>query len=137
MVCDDSEDELDDNDGDIDTDYQINELQLGGNYDDHGKANLKEWFAGIKRDPLKCAHKVIHLLRSLDQCREGFCQFIQDVNEQNWFSEKSPSGKRCLVQVPKLQLLRDVKTRWDSVYIMLQCLRILQLVSLSQCYSGD
>jgi hypothetical protein len=47
-----------------------------------------------------------------------------------------------VVQVPMLQPLRDVKTRWDSVYMMVRRLRALQPVSSSQlsatgqCHSG-
>jgi hypothetical protein len=127
---DDSDDELDD--GDIDTEGNIDELELDGCYDDLGKPELKGWFAGIKRDPLKRACRIIRLLRSSDKHREDFHKFIEDGNEQKWFSEKTQSGERLSVQVPKLQLLRDVKTRWDSVYKMLQRLRQLRPVSLSQ-----
>jgi hypothetical protein len=42
---------------------------------------------------------------------------------------KENDGKRVVVQVPELQPLRDVKTRWDSVYMMLQRLRQLRPVS--------
>ena len=130
MTCNDSEDESDGDD--INTDNDIDRLELADWYDDRDNANVKEWYVGIKCNPLRHACRVICLLRSSDQCKEGFRRFIQDGNEWNWFSEKSQSGKRRPVQVPELQLLRDVKTRWDSVYIMLQCLRVLRPVSLSQ-----
>jgi hypothetical protein len=42
---------------------------------------------------------------------------------------KENDGKRVVVQVPELQPLRDVKTRWDSVYLMLRRLRQLRPVS--------
>ena len=58
--------------------------------------------------------------------------FIIDGNERKWFSLKTGNGKCELVKVPKLQPLRDVKTRWDSVYMMLQRLRVLRPVSLSR-----
>lgn len=41
-----------------------------------------------------------------------------------------------MVQVHELQPLRDVKTRWDSVYMMLERLRALQPVSLTQQLDG-
>ena len=128
-ICHDSEDES--NDGDIDPDHDIDELELGGCYDDAGSPELEEWFTDIKRDPLMHAHRVIHLLHSSDNRRNGFRTFIIDGNECNWFSLKTGSGKRELVKVPALQPLRDVKTRWDSVYMMLQHLRVLWSVSLS------
>jgi len=100
MTHNDSEDELDSDD--INTDNDIDELELVDWYDDCDNANIKEWHAGIKRDPLRHARRVICLLHSLDQCWEGFCRFIQDGNERNWFSKKSQSGKHRLVQVPEL-----------------------------------
>jgi hypothetical protein len=127
---DDSDDESDD--GNIDTEGNIDELELDGCYNDLGKPELKGWFAGIKRNPLKRACRIICLLRSSDKHREDFRKSIEDGNEQKWFSEKTQSGECLLVQVPKLELLRDVKTRWESVYKMLQCLRQLRPVSLSQ-----
>lgn len=130
MIRDESEDEPDD--GDIDTDQDIDDLDLDSFYDDRGNSELKEWIAGLKRDPLRRARRLIRLLRSSDQRRENFRRFIQDGNERSWFSERTESGKRQTIQVPELQLLRDVKTRWDSVYLMLRRLRTLRPVCLSQ-----
>ena len=129
-ICHDSEDESDD--GDVDPDHNVDELELGGCYDDAGSPELEEWFTGLKRDPLMRARRVIRLLRSSDNRRNGFRTFIIDGNERKWFSLKTGNGKRELVKVPELQPLRDVKTRWDSVYMMLQRLRVLRLVSLSR-----
>lgn len=124
----DSEDELDDDD-DIDADPSI-ELNLDDSFDDRDNPELKEWFAGIKRDPLRRARKVIRLLRSSDQRRDGFRDFIRDGNRRNWFFKKTDDD-RTLVKVPEVQPLRDVKTRWDSVYLMLERLRQLRPVSSS------
>ena len=82
--------------------------------------------------PSRHARRLICLLHFSDQRREGFRRFIQDRNKRNWFFARDESGKRCPVEVPVLQLLRDVKTRWDSVYTMLEHLRQLQPVSLFQ-----
>lgn len=124
------DDDLDDDD--INANEDIDEFQLDDVYDDRDKSSLKEWFESIKRDPLRRARRIIRLLRSSDQRREGFRMFIQDGNKRNWFYEKTRGGKRSPVQVPELQLLRDVKTRWDSVYLMLHRLRLLRPVSSSQ-----
>jgi hypothetical protein len=123
----DSEDESDDDD--IDPDRDIDELEPGHLYDDID-ASLG-WVSGIKRDPLRRARRVVRLLRSSDRHREGLRLFIIDGNERKWFFEKDQNGKRRSVQVPELQLLRDVKTRWDSVFMMLQRLRTLRPVSSS------
>jgi hypothetical protein len=131
VFCAEDDDDSDDDD-DIDTDEDFPELQLDGCYDGNGDANLDEWFAGIKRDPLRRARRVIRLLRSSDQRKERFREFIQTGNERKWFTTNDENGKRVTVDVPELQPLRDVKTRWDSVYTMLERLRALQPVSSSQ-----
>jgi hypothetical protein len=127
---DEDEDNKDLDEDDINPDKDIDELQLDGCYNNFDDSNLNEWFTGIKHDPLRWARRVIRLLCSSDQRREGFRLFIQDRNKRNWFYGKE-SSKHFPVQVPELQLLRDVKTRWDSVYLMLLRLRLLRPVSSS------
>ena len=125
-------DDLDDSsDGDDDDQNRdIEELELDDCYDDRGPG-FESWLAGIKRDPLRRARRIVRLLRSSDQRREGFRSFIQDGNEHGWFYAKDDNGRRATVRVPELQPLRDVKTRWDSVYMMLQRLRELRPVRSS------
>jgi hypothetical protein len=72
----------------------------------------------VKRDPVALGRNIVRLLRSSGQRRETFDQLIRDGNKSGWFETK----------VPELQLLRDVKTRWDSVYLMLRRLRELRPV---------
>ena len=130
MFC--AEDDNDLDDDNIDADEAIAKLQLDGRYDAHGNPELEEWFTCIKCNPLKRACRVIRLLRSSDQRKERFREFIQVGNERKWFTQMDGNGKRVTVEVPNLQPLRDVKTRWDLVYMMLERLRALQPVSLSQ-----
>ena len=122
-TSDDSGDESDDNDLDLNLNHDFDQLELDDILRD------REWSEGIKRDPLRCARRIIRLLRSSDQRREGLRKFIQDGNQRRWFTMKENDGKRVVVQVPELQPLRDVKTRWDSVYLMLRRLRQLRPVS--------
>src|SRR5258707_2636163 len=81
MFCAEDDDDLDDGNINSDADEDIAELRLDGCYDAHGNADLKEWFAGIKHDPLRHARRVIHLLHSSDLCKQNFCEFIQSGNE--------------------------------------------------------
>ena len=109
-------------DVDVDDD-DVPKLKLDDCYHDSGNPNLKAFFAGIKHDPLRRACRLICFLRSSDGRREGFRAFIKLGNNKNWYN------------VPEKQLLRDVKTRWDSVYKMLEHLRELRPVSSSWALS--
>jgi hypothetical protein len=129
MFCAKDNDDLDDDNSDT---KDIAELQPDGCYNAHGDADLEEWFAGIKHDPLRCAHRVIHFLHSSDQHKQSFHGFIHSRNERDWFTKINADGKHVLVKLSDVQLLRDVKTRWDLVYMMLERLRYLRPVSSSQ-----
>ena len=135
VFCDDPEDELIESDDEnfiSDPNFKVDDLELDDVYDEYGDPDLEDWFAGFKRDPLKRARRIIRFLRSSDQRREGFRNTIIDGNERDWFS---PKNNPHSVRVPELQLLRDVKTRWDSVYLML--LRLRQLRPVSPCQRLD
>ena len=122
----------DDSDDDYDPGHDTDRLELAGYFDAQGDIKLERWFAGIECNPLRCAWKLIQLLRSSDQRREGLRKFIEDGNRHEWFTGKDDNGKCILLHIPQLELLRDVKTQWDSVYMMLERLRQLRPVSFSQ-----
>jgi len=127
---DDSDDELDD--VDVNLDHVVAKLELAEGYDIKGDRKLRRLLKGIQRDPLNHAQKVIRLLRSSDQRREGFRDFIKAGNQGGLFIETDEDNNRTTVEVPQLEVLRDVKTRWDSVFLMLRRLRQLRPVSSSQ-----
>ena len=129
QLGDDSDDEPDDNNPG--PGHDTISLEPAQCFDARGDAELERWFAGFKRDPLRRARRLIQFLRSSDQRREGLRKFIEDGNCRGWFTGKD-NGKRIVLHVPQLELLRDVKTRWDSVYMMLERLRQLRPVSFSQ-----
>ena len=66
---------------------------------------------------------------SLDQHKGLFHRTIIDRNKHWWFFLKSKKGIHKQVNLPVVQLLKDMKTWWDSVYLMLECLIMLQPVS--------
>jgi hypothetical protein len=139
VFCDDSDDESDDvidsDLGDFEPGDDAAELKLDSAFD-VADPDLKKWFAGIKRDPLRRARRMVRFLRASDQRKEGLRDMIKTGNEKEWFFQKSNEGKNVVVKVKDLQLLRDVKTRWDSVYLMLKRLRELRPVSLSWGLDG-
>ncbi|KAN0130186.1 hypothetical protein V8E53_011943 [Lactarius tabidus] len=85
----------DNNELDGDLDCVIKELKLDDCYD----GGNHPWLTHIKHNPIR--------------------------NQCNWFTAKDCDGKCAPVQVPELQPLRDVKTQWDLVNMMLQHLREL------------
>jgi len=122
--CDSDDDDVDDKD------YKV---KLARCHDCRGNPKPKGWVDTMKGDPLQCARRVIHLLHSSDHHRMEFRKIIVNGNEHGFFTKKDSDGNQVKGDVPELQVLRDVKTRWDSVYLMLLCLRVLRLVSHSCC----
>jgi len=125
----DSEDESHDSDDNNigDQDYK---LKLAHCHNRQGKPpKPKAWVDTMKGDPLWHAWRVIHLLCSLDNHRTEFQKIIVDGNKLGLFMKKDGDSNQVKDNVPELQLLRDMKTRWDSVYMMLLYLRQLQPVS--------
>lgn len=93
---------------------------------------LEQWLSGIKHDPLRRARRLVNFFRSSDQRKTGLRDTITYGNEENKFIGKDNNDKFIIIKVPKLELLKDVKTRWDSVYTMLERLRQLRPVRFSQ-----
>jgi hypothetical protein len=89
--------------------------------------NALRWSEGLKRNSLVRARNLIRFLRSSDDRRTHFLNFIQEGNEKNLFIITGEDGME-VTKLPVVQLLRDVKTRWDSVYLMLDRLRTLRPV---------
>jgi len=85
--------------------------------------NLQTYEEAIRHDPVALGRNIVRVLRSSGQRRNAFNEILRDGNTKGWFNVK------------ELQLLRDVKTRWDSVYSMLRRLRELRPVSLLPLYA--
>lgn len=76
----------------------------------------------IIRDPISLGRAVVRAIRASGQRRVHFVTIIKDGNTNKHFSIAGGPP----IQVPSLQLLRDVKTRWDSVYYMIKRLRLMR-----------
>ena len=130
-----SESEFDsDSESDIvrDDESDTKEEEEEDNDDDKCKLALGKvhpWSTALKRNPLKRAQKLIHFLQALNQHRGLLRMTIIDRNEHRWFFLKSKKGIHEQVDLSVVQLLKDVKTQWDSVYLMLECLITLRPVS--------
>jgi len=77
-------------------------------------------------NPIALAHSVVGAIRASGNHRKEFTQAIMDGNDRGYFMEGQPPKA---VPVKQVQLLRDVQTRWDSVFLMLRRLCELRPVS--------
>lgn len=123
---DDDDDDDDDSDDDDITPRRIRHIRLK-NFDlSELSAEERAWFSGMKRDPIKRARMVVRILHSSDQRKRDFKEVINNGNKSGWFRGVDSS----VVVVPNLEPLRDVKTRWDSTYAMIERLVRLRPVSI-------
>lgn len=95
---------------------------------DTGKTIEKDdYLEALRRDPVALGRSIVRVIRASGLRRHAFRESIKQANVDNWF--KDPSGK--VITMPVVELLRDVDTRWDSVYFMINRLRYLQQVKAS------
>jgi hypothetical protein len=78
----------------------------------------------LKNDVISLTRKIVREFRKSGQRREAFLEMIEVGNKKGWFTL---DGQPAPVQ--PLQFLRDVKHRWDSVFLMIR--RILELQPVS------
>ena len=76
-------------------------------------------------DPISQARTVIRAIQGSGSHQDAFNEAITTGNAKGYFKQGQPAKP---VVVKQLQLLRDVRTRWDSVYYMLRRLCELHLV---------
>jgi hypothetical protein len=91
------------------------------------RPHLQSFEEAIKRDPVALGRNIVRALWASGQRRDTFDETICDGNSKGWF------------KVKQLQLLQDVRTRWDSVYYMLKHLHELHPVryfNLIHCCSS-
>jgi len=79
----------------------------------------------VARDPIALCRGAVCAIRASGKRRDHFCEIIRDGNDKEWF--KNEKGET--IQIPNLELLRDVRTRWDSLYKMISRFRDLRQVS--------
>jgi hypothetical protein len=105
---------------------KIPELTLDEEQFDILDDKVRAWYIGLKRDPIKRARRIVRIVRSSDQRKQAFKKVINTGNHSGWFR----SHDNEVIELPDLELLRDVKTRWDSVYCMIERLLVLRPVSV-------
>jgi hypothetical protein len=78
-------------------------------------------------DPIARARAAVRAIRGSGSRRGDFDGVVKQGNVKGWFKRADSSQP---IKVPELQLLRDVRTRWDSVYHMLRRLRNMREVCI-------
>lgn len=85
------------------------------------EVGFEEWKRAVRAKPVARLRAMIRALRASGKRREAFYEGIRSGNANSEFvdPEARERGECRVVQVPELALLRDVDTRWDSVYHMI------------------
>jgi len=77
-------------------------------------------------NPIGLGHTVVRSIRASGLRRDSFDEVVKNGNAKNWFKSGTPPE---VIKIQPLQLLRQVRTRWDSVYYMVNRLREMRPVS--------
>jgi hypothetical protein len=85
---------------------KIPELTLDEEQFDILEDKVRAWYIGLKRDPIKRARRIVRIVRSSDQRKQAFKKVINTGNHSGWFR----SHDNEVIELPDLELLRDVKT---------------------------
>jgi hypothetical protein len=80
----------------------------------------------VQRDPVALGRNIVRVLRNSGQRRDLFDDIVRDGNDKEWFQVGDPP---VTVELPLVQLLRDIITRWDTVYYMVRRLHEMRPVS--------
>jgi len=86
--------------------------------------DMGKWLENLKRNPIQRARTVVRTVRSSGQRKEALSDIIKKGNTNRTFHDAD--GNEVLLK--DLQLIRDVRHRWDSLYNMIVRLQHLRLV---------
>ena len=78
----------------------------------------------LEADVISLVRNIVCEFCKSGQRREAFMELIEVGNKKGWFLIDGQA-----TEIQQLQLLRDMKTRWDSLFLMIQCMLELQPVS--------
>ena len=95
---------------------------------DDNVVDKEKYLEAVERNPVALGRDIVRAIRASGLQRDEFDKIVVTGNLQQWF--RSPAGE--VVQLPEAQLLRDVKTRWDSIFYMLN--RLLALRLAIECF---
>ena len=92
-------------------------------------ASAANYAEALRADPIKLARKIVAACRASTNRRLALQRIIEEGNahEGGWDGDG--------LQLPSLELLRDIDTRWSSTFLMIDRLILLWPVSLSMTTS--
>jgi len=92
---------------------------------DVGRGFGQSFADACAQDPVARLRKIVMVIRSSGQRRDALMRWIETGNQNGMFVLNNRS-----VQIQPRQLLRDVRTRWDSTYQMIKRSIEMRLVNL-------
>jgi hypothetical protein len=84
-----------------------------------------EYLEALLRDPVECSRDTVRSVQSSGQRRKNFRTTIENGNANGSFADAT----NVVIKLPTQQLLRDMKTCWDSTYFMIKRVHVLRQVS--------
>lgn len=103
------------------------EDETGARNTDEGRGFGQTFEGACAQDPIARLRKMVVTIRSSGQRRNAFMKWIETGNKSGLFVLQNKP-----VQIEPRQLLRDVRTRWDSTYQMIKrCIEMRLVSSLS------
>jgi hypothetical protein len=107
-------------------DDDILEEESGAADTDEGRGFGQTFEAACAQDPIARVRKIVMTIRSSGQRRDAFRTWIETGNKNELFVQLDKT-----VKIEPKQLLRDVRTRWDSTYEMIK--RCIEMRLVSPC----
>ena len=83
----------------------------------------------VPADLLGKIRSLVKAIRASGQCQDSFDQVVLSGNDAGWWKDANDVP----MTIKPLRFLRDVKTRWDSMYQMLVRLRMFKQVNSPPC----
>ena len=92
---------------------------------DEGRGFGQSFKAACAQDPITRLRKIVMTIRSSGQRRDALTTWIETGNKSGLFVFNNKP-----IEIQPKQLLQDVRTRWDSTYLMIKRCIEMRLVSL-------
>lgn len=88
---------------------------------DNTVVDKAKYLEALAKDPVTLGHDIIHIIHLSGQHRKGFHDTIINGNANQWYTSHP-------TQVSVIELLRNVRTCWDSIYFMINSLHLVCLL---------